>query len=909
MNLSKLGLRGFTVRNMSVMAIGFLILATATFMGARTVYAAVLGVTQISAVQTFATADGSFENGWRWVFDVTVPTDETIMQMKFADLTNGSNTIPATDNIRYFSTQSSNAADAEHALMVTAPAIYAGAMKINPGADLDVAKNGRQIQITVEARVPVNSAGGSYSTSYGIKSNPDPDVPVITVDVYNTSLTNSDVVVTASTSTGSLNETSHTFTQNGSFDFIATGPTGIITTRTVTVTNVDKTPPVIASHADVTVNADSSGSAVVNYQLPSVTDTNPSGSAVCSPAPGSILTVGSHIATCTAVDSAGNDATPTSFNIIVDPLTSLMVSLASSPSSQTVTRGATVNSIRINFNTGSTSDVKITQIKLRGLISLDGTTSFGINSTDSNAITRQVQDVIQSATIWDGTTQLGMARSPDSNGDMNFTSLSWTIPAGTTKTITVKVLLSNNLPYGSGTNSFVIDLIGDGTAATTTANVTALDKDANTLYATGGWSDTDFHLQQGTTVTAAATMVSDANTVIVTVVGSGILQIGLDSDTPSASILTANTNDNSVTRLKFTSINEGFLATRLTIENTNANSSRSITSVRLFDKNGTLFCSGALDSNSRLRCANDAGLFTVANDQVITIKVNLDQEGSGTTGANSGDKIIMALYVDQDGDDALADDLKIVGVSSGTSLTDANAKDQGSDGFNSSSLKIFDDMTESDDSTVLVSGNTFVIRKTQPTVATVASSTTLINGEMTVYKFSVTAASNADVTLKQFNLNMSRSGVALGSYCVFENGTALDSSLYTIRGYDIAGVASPIDLTTANVLVQANDGGRISVLFNTERTVAAGTTKVYDIKATISGAALGDSLTHVLADDASETNIAGANMGTAVDVIGDNDSNFVWSDTSADAHSTSTADWTNGFHVKTLPTSARSLSL
>ena len=54
-----------------------------------------------------------------------------------------------------------------------------------------------------------------------------------------------------------------------------------------------------------------------------------------------------------------------------------------------------------------------------------------------------------------------------------------------------------------------------------------------------------------------------------------------------------------------------------------------------------MFCSGTLDSNNRLRCANDAGLFTVANDQVVTIKLNIDQIGSAT----SGGQPVMGLYV------------------------------------------------------------------------------------------------------------------------------------------------------------------------------------------------------------------------------------------------------------------------
>ncbi|MFS0689999.1 Ig-like domain-containing protein [Sporosarcina sp. 179-K 8C2 HS] len=76
-------------------------------------------------------------------------------------------------------------------------------------------------------------------------SNIDKVAPVITVLSYNTSPTNQDVIVTAETNEGKLNATSHTFTENGSFDFIATDDAGNITVVTITITNIDKTPPVI----------------------------------------------------------------------------------------------------------------------------------------------------------------------------------------------------------------------------------------------------------------------------------------------------------------------------------------------------------------------------------------------------------------------------------------------------------------------------------------------------------------------------------------------------------------------------------------------------------------------------------------------------------------------------------------
>ncbi|MCG7344418.1 Ig-like domain-containing protein [Sporosarcina sp. ACRSL] len=76
-------------------------------------------------------------------------------------------------------------------------------------------------------------------------SNIDKVAPVITVFSYNTSPTNQDVIVTAETNEGTLNATSHKFTENGSFDFIARDDAGNETVVTITITNIDKTPPVI----------------------------------------------------------------------------------------------------------------------------------------------------------------------------------------------------------------------------------------------------------------------------------------------------------------------------------------------------------------------------------------------------------------------------------------------------------------------------------------------------------------------------------------------------------------------------------------------------------------------------------------------------------------------------------------
>lgn len=65
--------------------------------------------------------------------------------------------------------------------------------------------------------------------------------PIITIaDFDNITITSTDIIVTASTNEGSINEVQHTFTRNGSFDFIATDVAGNTATKTVTVSNIVK---------------------------------------------------------------------------------------------------------------------------------------------------------------------------------------------------------------------------------------------------------------------------------------------------------------------------------------------------------------------------------------------------------------------------------------------------------------------------------------------------------------------------------------------------------------------------------------------------------------------------------------------------------------------------------------------
>jgi hypothetical protein len=88
----------------------------------------------------------------------------------------------------------------------------------------------------------IDTAGNMIEKSIEI-TNIDKELPVITIKPYNTEWTNQDITVEATVNKGSLNESSHTFTENGSFTFIATDALGNRAEKTVEITNIDKVKP------------------------------------------------------------------------------------------------------------------------------------------------------------------------------------------------------------------------------------------------------------------------------------------------------------------------------------------------------------------------------------------------------------------------------------------------------------------------------------------------------------------------------------------------------------------------------------------------------------------------------------------------------------------------------------------
>jgi uncharacterized repeat protein (TIGR01451 family) len=130
---------------------------------------------------------------------------------------------------------------------------------------------------------------------------------------------------TAPTGTGSCGEgvtsdpASGTFFPVGTTVVTASGSNGSPCTFQVTVN--DTQAPAISCPADITTQESSSGSgsAVVNYATPAVTENDPAGAPVtCDHPSGGSFPVGDTLVTCTATDAAGNTSEPCSFTVTVE---------------------------------------------------------------------------------------------------------------------------------------------------------------------------------------------------------------------------------------------------------------------------------------------------------------------------------------------------------------------------------------------------------------------------------------------------------------------------------------------------------------------------------------------------------------------------------------------------------------
>ena len=107
----------------------------------------------------YATADGTYNNGWAWVFNITASSTEPLFQLKFSDFVNGGNSIAAANHIRYCSPQAAvyNCTDNSESSATWRSITsnnYGSTINIPYASDLDTGRIGNQVQIEVQMQVP-----------------------------------------------------------------------------------------------------------------------------------------------------------------------------------------------------------------------------------------------------------------------------------------------------------------------------------------------------------------------------------------------------------------------------------------------------------------------------------------------------------------------------------------------------------------------------------------------------------------------------------------------------------------------------------------------------------------------------------------------------------------------------------
>ncbi len=338
---------------------------------------------------------------------------------------------------------------------------------------------------------------------------------------------------------------------------------------------------------------------------------------------------------------------------------------------------------------------------------------------------------------------------------------------------------------------------------------------------------------RGTSITSG----NLATSTLFATASSGTLNIELGGNTPASAILASKSAEQEVAQFKFTAVNDSADLSEINVVNwdgTQATSSADarIASVKLYD-GATLIDSFVPVSGT--------GKFTIASG-----KVKVDANLSKTLSVK-----VVLNNIDNDAS-STNKDLKI-------RLTTVKAKSSSGAEYTSASTN--------------VDANSFRIRKTVPTVALVALPATLLTaGDAVISKFTVTADSNGDVTLKKIVLTTATSSATLAGMAA---GTAV-----RVNGSMKALASSTI--LSGNLLTLDFADSAVEV-------ISAGTTKTFEVYGAISGTIdTGSSVTTKIVEPTSYTAA----------------SSFEWSD----GASVTTPTYSNGYKVPGLTTMTQAMS-
>jgi len=499
---------------------------------------------------------------------------------------------------------------------------------------------------------------------------------------------------------------------------------------------------------------------------------------------------------------------------------------------------------------GDNSSITVTSITLQGQIDDVPSTTY---ANGMEAGPNSVASIMQDVKLWNGSTQLGQTKTPESSigtgvgGALTFDGLSLVVSAGQTVTLTV----TSNVVAG------LISLPDRIRWTISTANdVVAVDA-ANVPVVT----------------TAAAFPVSGNG---YTIQNSGTISATLSPDDVESEmgIVVGGSSNAVLAKYRFTAQNEELKLTkvRLAVAST---SSFAVSSLSLYD--GATLVAGPMDINGSGIADFSSVNFVIPKDGTknLTVKGNLNTVGS--SGATTGLDVRVTLVHNAN--------FEVHGTSAGSSTQITSLAGS-------------------------IDGRSKIIRKSKPTISTVSlPSSSLSNTSLVAYRFTVSADAAGDVAMKKLSFESSLSLAGVGTTVAVDGIRRVGDGSNLLATATRDGNESGVDSCLGTDVICA-----IKVAFANEEVVAAGTSRAYDLRLTIGGTAVtsGDTIsTKILGDSATVTGVI---TGTTpdVNVAGAAEENFVWSDISAVPHvdtlGSSSADWASGFLLKTLPSDTAALS-
>ena len=407
----------------------------------------------------------------------------------------------------------------------------------------------------------------------------------------------------------------------------------------------------------------------------------------------------------------------------------LTLSLAGAPASQTKIRGMkAVDAVGITFAAGQASDLKVTTIKITGVTTDTTGNTYDEGTPDAdndsgisvaNAMAKVELYESGGALIADSGKVTNNSLGTAGTGTMTFGNLNWNIPAGTSKTLLVRVDLYNNTASGTAGDLYAFDIAATG-------DVTSLDSDNTTVNPSAASAGVNGGLTP---------------TKVLTVKNSGSMTLATAASSPVAGALYWGQANAPVSKFRLSATDEGQYIEKLTIaasvaaEATDAAANVKELVLTYKNKDGaTLTTTQSFGNAASVNFAwstGDVNRPFVPKDSSLELGVNVnmkakDEGATQTTGTSAAALVQFSLDLVDSFNGSYANGFRAVGEGSGTVLdgTGTNINDV-IGAYNQNVYRIF------------------------PKIEHVALAAPYsLTGTPTVFKFSVTAMGLATANLR-----------------------------------------------------------------------------------------------------------------------------------------------------------------